>query len=547
MNLAALDPAPFEHEQVRVSVLVCEHLTQYQRGLDLHTLLLWLEKRDPALRTHVLPRLCTGSRQLGEIVSADGASRVVMALCGEQFDGGTTHAHLRQAGLDPLGIEIVNLAALLAPPTPTDLAADKAKLLLAAAVARARAFRGSSVANVKPSLPTKLSRRGLLRLPVFTYQAVPSVVRERCVADRGCTLCAGVCPYRALAIVDGKVELDKARCAACGLCVTACPRGAVYFPGYSPDQIEAEVRVLLDPSIGALQPRGILFSCARHSVPVRPLHPSWLIVRLPCLAMAPPTWFLAPFLLGAVAVGVLPCAGECRAGRLDVVQERVAFCHHLLTTVGARPEALAYCPPLDQFPDDGLSDVRTPHPGHDFSTSAFGVEPTTVAAVLRELVTRSLASSNADLAEALVIDHPGSPLGLVEINEQVCTGCGTCGGVCPSEALVYGQEGSQVTLRFHAASCLGCGQCLAACPERARGAINVRRATVWKALREGEREVYRDRIARCIACGAPIAPDRMLDRVMTLLGNESHPLRQILTGYCSSCRILAGHRDGGNT
>ena len=49
--------------------------------------------------------------------------------------------------------------------------------------------------------------------------------------DKGCTYgclgygtCGRICPVNAIAIVNGLAKVDKARCIACGKCVTACPR-----------------------------------------------------------------------------------------------------------------------------------------------------------------------------------------------------------------------------------------------------------------------------------------------------------------------------------
>ncbi|MDE7245819.1 MAG: RnfABCDGE type electron transport complex subunit B, partial [Oscillospiraceae bacterium] len=48
--------------------------------------------------------------------------------------------------------------------------------------------------------------------------------------DYGCLgfgSCADVCEFDALHIVDGLAVVDRTKCRACGLCVTACPKGLI--------------------------------------------------------------------------------------------------------------------------------------------------------------------------------------------------------------------------------------------------------------------------------------------------------------------------------
>jgi len=51
-----------------------------------------------------------------------------------------------------------------------------------------------------------------------------------------------------------------------------------------------------------------------------------------------------------------------------------------------------------------------------------------------------------------------------EIDEEACSGCGTCVSVCPFDALEKDAEG---VARVDEDACKGCGLCAASCPERA--------------------------------------------------------------------------------
>ncbi|MDR5694794.1 MAG: 4Fe-4S binding protein [Armatimonadota bacterium] len=514
----------------RVAVLLCAEISRLGEGLDVPEILRWFRERDPAVCVHTLPDLCQNPEGLAKILVKEGATRVVLGLCGRRYEEGEVQVQVRKAGIDPLGLEVVDLGGLCARAYPRPEATEKAKILLAGSVASARAFPGSSPANVKPYLLSRLSRRSFLRFPPLGYRAVPSVERERCVTEVGCALCVQACPYNALEVVDGEVKLEKSRCTSCGLCMTACPLEAILFPGYTPGQVEARVRAMLDPNTGNLQPRGILFTCSHGQETAGSWHPGWMPLFLPSLAMAPPVWFLAPLLMGARAVGVLPCPGDCPQGHEEIIQGRVRFCQELLERVGAPAGLVQILPPLDRPPGGDGEPPREWGPWGDLDGSAFSPGPATMARILLRILEVSPPE------KSVVLEHPFSPLGIVEIQEDICTGCGMCGRTCPSRALVFEETEGQALLHFDPSLCTACGQCLPVCPEGERGAIRLRRGFDQKRLQEGKAVVYREAVARCVACGAPIAPNRMLERVMALLGSEDPSLQTVLTRYCTSCR-----------
>ncbi|HLE81131.1 MAG TPA: hypothetical protein VJA25_07550 [Dehalococcoidia bacterium] len=47
---------------------------------------------------------------------------------------------------------------------------------------------------------------------------------------------------------------------------------------------------------------------------------------------------------------------------------------------------------------------------------------------------------------------------------------------------------------------------------------------------------YRDRDTRCEACGAPVAPGAMLQRIAGMLGAEDASTLSFISRYCVSCR-----------
>lgn len=63
-----------------------------------------------------------------------------------------------------------------------------------------------------------------------TKTSVPVLIDpDKCIADKGCTVCVDVCPLDVLAIgeQDGKAYMKYDECWYCTPCEADCPTGAV--------------------------------------------------------------------------------------------------------------------------------------------------------------------------------------------------------------------------------------------------------------------------------------------------------------------------------
>jgi dihydroorotate dehydrogenase (NAD+) catalytic subunit len=72
-----------------------------------------------------------------------------------------------------------------------------------------------------------LTIRRLKERPFRTTHLPPTVYLEHC---NGCRLCEISCVYDAVAVEEGKVQLDEDLCQGCGLCATRCRPRALVMP-----------------------------------------------------------------------------------------------------------------------------------------------------------------------------------------------------------------------------------------------------------------------------------------------------------------------------
>lgn len=518
-------------------VLLCEALESRQFGLDLRAIESWLSGQDRDVEVRIGPGPCCNPLGSLSLVPA-GAARVVFGICSGDYSQPQVQARVRKLGLDPFGIEWVKLGASSARVHPGPQATEKARLLLAAALARAKVYRGSLPENAKPILnwDQRVNRRALFTVPPIHYETVPSVREEACAAANGCRLCALACPHQALAPREsGSMGISKPRCTGCGACVSACPRTAIDLPGCSPEQIHAQIASLLDNASIAIHPRAILFVCAKSAAVLDGLarrdlcYPAgWLPVEVPCMGIVTPTWLLQCLNLGAGAVAVLPCLrDDCRFGQPRVVEDRVQYSRELLRLLGGSPEQMRLLDPRDEaglvgalndLPDGGRKK------SNGFSADRFAFASIGAAEAILGLA--DMFGTPVDRS----LTHPHSPLGDIEFRDG-CTGCGGCAGSCPTGALSLDRNSNMLSLTFNPRLCVGCRNCVPVCPEKV---IEIGRTTNLGRLSGGKIVLYRGSEARCEKCGAPIAPQDMLRKISALLGDDASVSE--ITRYCPSCR-----------
>ena len=485
-------------------VRVCPDLIA--AGLDVNVVREHLVHEDPRLDVGVASTPCAdASRWLPR--RTHPSERFVLAVCHRATDHGVLEAALCEAGGDPRAV----IAVVLTDPAISVHAQARALLLLDGAIARVRAHTPTRPENLRPVRRREgaLDRRAFLSVPRLRYETIAAIRGADCVAPEGCAACVVACPHRALRAVPGApMAVEAALCTGCGACVSACPEDAIDLPGSSARQIDAQVRTLLSASapVGA---RGIEFVCERTTAARAGRAGdgggdiTWLPVEVPCVGMVSAGWLLAGVAMGAAATAARACDEEgCRVGPSDVVGGRMEYCGEFLRQVGRSAGVGAA------------------------AASLRGGARGAAAAVL------ALAGGTR-----VSVAHRASPLGVVDVVGG-CTGCGACVQGCIGRALALDDD----ALTFDACRCLGCGECRAVCPEQA---LSVARVTDVARLASGRVVAHRVRRASCRACGAPVAPAAMLERIATLLRDD--PVVATVARYCTTCRVLGRtHGPGAN-
>lgn len=519
-----------------IRVLLCGDLRD---ALDLDALCARLVQDGSQSPPAIVRSLCHAPAEVSAALA--GTAGAVLGLCSLDYAEAEMQSLARKAGLDPYGIESVNLGTIGARTPGHGQTVEKAALLLRGAVAKAGAHQGSIADSLVPYLAPmsqRVSRRALFTLPPLRYRVAASIDRERCTADRGCSLCAQACPRDALEWTAGRIRVEQARCEACGVCVGACPRDAVQLPGSSQAQLSAQLDALLRTDAPALPERRIAFFCRGAVADVQrasgdgvgPSEPR-LPVVVPCVGMVSVACILQCLALGAVAVELTPCGAECPFGQDEAIRARVDYCRGLLAVLGGPDQSgrvrLVGSDGETAEETGALEVAGLPRPIHEAPSPGFFGPDAAARALL-------MLADEYDAPTDVAIRHPASPLGAVRVDARKCTACGLCAGACPTETLQFERDDGAIRLTLDPALCTGCGTCVGACPEA--GAIAVERVTDLDALRWGRTAVYEDTEARCVACGAPVAPNAMLERVAALLGSEQATLSGYLRSYCPSCR-----------
>lgn len=255
---------------------------------------------------------------------------------------------------------------------------------------------------------------GSRHLPPIAYGPVVTIDADKCQAASGCRACVKACPVEALTAVDGKIEITRRSCEACGICQSVCPTSAASLPGRTLSQVAAEIMALLSGSgPDDRNARAILFVCRRITASVGSLAETserlpdwWYPVDIPCAGSVSPAMILQTLAFGAGAVGMLGCGDACPFDQRARMQGTIEYCQGIMQSLGYPAEAVRF---FDTSAGPSLlsSQLSSPLPDCSVQGGLTALSFAGPAAAARAIVALAQVAD----AEGLTIDHAHSPLG----------------------------------------------------------------------------------------------------------------------------------------
>lgn len=290
-----------------------------------------------------------------------------------------------------------------------------------------------------------------------------------------CTVCADVCPLSAITMQVGP-QIDPAICQSCGVCVAACPTGALRGRRSEID-LWREARRAAQNGSAALVCKAVGAG-------------QFAATRIPCFGALAPEFYIALAAVGLYEAQLYTadCAQCPLQGCLEQGQHAVEAARHVLDQMGRAIDIVLRrdAPPPAETARSGMSRrgfLRTfLKPSEDAAAAEDALDELGAAgiswrrALLLDALLRTAIPPDAELPT-----EPGS-WGTLRVNET-CIGCKMCAQFCPTGALAATDDAQEtVTIWFSAARCTACGLCVRACFRRS---IEPVERVALRALAEG--------------------------------------------------------------
>ncbi|MCL5775639.1 4Fe-4S binding protein [Limibaculum sp. FT325] len=352
----------------------------------------------------------------------------------------------------------------------------------------------------------------------------------------GCTRCLDVCPTGAISPGEETVVIDPMVCAGCGACHAVCPSGAASSDDPPVQFLFRQMRVMAEAfrKAGGGTPR-LMIHDAEHGAEMirlgarfgRGLPGDVIPLETPSLTAIGHAEQLVALAMGYSEVTIL--AGP-RTER-EVIDAQIALADAIAAGVGVRPGRVRVIDPADP---DAMSDIL-----YGDRPEGLAVEPILALGGRRDslrLAAKALAGDT--LPEAPIPLPQGAPYGAVLVNQDACTLCLSCAGLCPTGALLDNEDRPELSFREEA--CIQCGLCANICPE---DAIRLEPRLDLSDAVLAPRVMKEEEPFACIECGKPFGVKSTIEKIVEKLQGKhwmfTNSDNTRLIQMCDDCRVKA--------
>ncbi len=292
--------------------------------------------------------------------------------------------------------------------------------------------------------------------------AYPEISPDHCVhgliSSASCQSCVDACPHDAWILGEDALGLDEDACNGCGLCIPACPTGALHdhFP-YVIRPVAGQAVALFGCERSVAQDTEAALPCV-HSLGIRQL----LLLH---------TSGVSHLLLATDDCSLCP---DCPGEKLEQRVERL----NLLLKERHRPLIKLSYRPVRVWKAVLKKEVLITR-GTRLNRRAFLSGVSSSQVLQEQLVSMDPLNrpESRTIAPGMLLDttsgHQHLPW-VPRIEAAACSGCDACIRLCPTQALRHeeqhedaGKDISGSCYRMDAPRCTGCGICVDVCSEQA--------------------------------------------------------------------------------
>lgn len=319
----------------------------------------------------------------------------------------------------------------------------------------------------------------------------PSVDSTKCLhlkGDKGCDICASICPKEAIKLNKNEFHLEKELCNNCGICSAACPTQSIYVKELGEESILHNIGEKVNP----------VFFCKIKSLEGN--------IGVSCLNAIHPELLSLLFIFNAEKTVYFNISGceDCEM-KSPLLMENLNKAAQFLTSIGINPN---YELLLDEKCASELcSEVISRRDLFKLiKKNSSNVASNVLNTIINDENKMSIREYLLKVIEEREIQVPviNELFNFYYVTDE-CNGCGQCEGLCLNHAWKVEEKENIITVLHNAGRCYKCEICIEGCPNNA----------IYKSF-EVSKELLEYRIMKkieqsiCHSCGKKFIPNSQL-------------------------------------